>query len=306
VVALQRQAGGSRLGAGYNGTTPVPVKRLSRQSGRVLLVLVTAVIVAAVFVLARTLSPVPVADRSAGSPSAGGPLAGRVNPAPSSAVGALFTRANGQLGQHFCTASVVPSQAGNLVITAAHCVSGVSLSPPGSVVFAPGYSDGRFPAGLWAVTRTFVDASWAARQDPDDDVAFLEVRPLNGQQETAESLRHTAGAERLRFDAPLPARIRAIGYPDGSDRAVSCPTQATAFRPGALDQVRFVCPGFTDGTSGGPFLTDFSPATGIGAIIGVIGGYQQGGDSPSISYSSAFTASIRALYQHVSAVTSRS
>jgi hypothetical protein len=104
----------------------------------------------------------------------------------------------------------------------------------------------------------------------------------------------------------LPARIQAIGYPDGSDRAVSCPTRATAFRPDALDQVRFVCPGFTDGTSGGPFLTDFSRATGIGTIIGVIGGYQQGGDSPSISYSSAFTASIRALYQYVTAVTSRS
>ena len=39
-------------------------------------------------------------------------------------VGALFTTSAGQLGQHFCTASVVDSPAGDLVITAAHCVSG--------------------------------------------------------------------------------------------------------------------------------------------------------------------------------------
>ncbi len=297
MVALPRQ--------NYDGTTNTPVKRLSWQSGSLLLVLVTAVIVAAVFVLAGRLT-VPVADQSAGHQSSADPLSRRENPAPSPAVGALFTRKNGQLGSHFCTASAVASQAGNLVITAAHCVTGVSLSPPGSVVFAPGYSDGQFPHGLWAVTRKFVDARWAAGQDPDDDVAFLEVTPLNGPQETTGSLQHVTGAEQLRFGAALPAQITAIGYPDGSDSAVSCATQATAFRPDGLDQVKFVCPGFTDGTSGGPFLTGFNAATGIGAIIGVIGGYQQGGDSPSISYSSAFTASIMALYQHVSAVTSRS
>jgi V8-like Glu-specific endopeptidase len=282
-----------------DGTIDAEMKKLSWQSASLLLVIGTALIVATVLVLAAALPAAPVADRSAQNQPRTGALAERANAAPSSAVGALFTRQNGHLGQHFCTASAVASRAGNLLITAAHCVTGVNLSPPGSVVFAPGYSDGRFPHGLWAVTRKFVDAQWTARQDPDDDVAFLEVRPLSGSPDPAGSLRHVAGAERIRFDAPLPTPIQAIGYPDGSSQAVSCATRATSFRLDALTQVRFVCPGFTDGTSGGPFLSDFSRATGIGAIIGVIGGYQQGGDSPSISYSSAFTAGIRALYEHV-------
>jgi hypothetical protein len=51
------------------------------------------------------------------------------------AVGALFTASAGQLGRHFCTASVVDSPAGDLLITAAHCVTGTA----GTIDFVPGY-----------------------------------------------------------------------------------------------------------------------------------------------------------------------
>ena len=44
--------------------------------------------------------------------------------------------AGGQLGQHFCTGSVVASPAGDLVITAAHCLAG--QAGRGSVEFVPG------------------------------------------------------------------------------------------------------------------------------------------------------------------------
>lgn len=280
-----------------DGTIDAHMIKLSRRPTSLLLMLGTAVLVAAAFATATNLFSTSAAERSADNQSGTGASAGRVYAAPSPAVGALFTRSGGQLGQHFCTASVVASRTGDLVITAAHCVTGVSFSPRGSIVFAPGYSDGRFPHGLWAVTRKFVDADWTTRQDPDDDVAFLSVTPLKSTKKPAGTLEHIAGAERLRFEARLPLRIHAIGYPDGSDQAVSCPAKATSFRPESLHQVMFACPGFTDGTSGGPFLSDFDKATGIGAIIGVIGGYQQGGDSPSISYSSAFSASIRTLYE---------
>src|SRR6516162_6297864 len=60
------------------------------------------------------------------------------------AVGALFTTSAGKLGRHFCTASVVNSPAGDLVITAAHCVSGTS-----NVAFVPGYDRGATPYGVW-------------------------------------------------------------------------------------------------------------------------------------------------------------
>jgi hypothetical protein len=292
------------------GASLVPVVTVRKPPAWIgpVLVLTTAVLVVAAFALTRSLTAQTVADNSVpsgtGPSGASGALA-RHPAVPSAATGALFTRPDGHLNQHFCTASVVASKHGDVLITAAHCVTGVSLSPAGSIVFAPGYADGRFPSGLWAVTRSFVAAQWSADQNADEDVAFLVVRRLTGPGVPASqvppdtTLQRAVGADRLRFDAPLPTMIRAIGYPDGSGAPVSCVTMAVAFRPGSLDQVKFVCPGFTDGTSGGPFLSDFSHAAGTGAIIGVIGGYQQGGDSPSISYSSAFSAVIKSLYQHV-------
>ena len=243
-------------------------------------------------------------------PTPADPLARHRAPPPAAAsggdpVGALFARNGDQLGPHFCTASVVSSQSGDLLITAAHCVWGVDLRHPGYLLFAPGYANGRFPRGLWVVIRRFTDSRWSASKDPDDDVAFLVVRPVARADELDSpvplqapraTVRSQAGADRLRFGAQLPVPIKAIGYPDGSDQRVSCSTRAVAFDQGSLHQARFACPGFTDGTSGGPMISDFNPAKHTGAVIGVIGGYQQGGDSPSISYSSAFAGNIRALY----------
>ena len=86
------------------------------------------------------------------------------------AVGALFTMSRGKLGQHFCTASVINSPHGDLVVTAAHCMSGMS-----GVAFVPGYDHGAAPYGVWIVTKVYADRSWTSSSDPDDDVAFLQV-----------------------------------------------------------------------------------------------------------------------------------
>jgi hypothetical protein len=261
------------------------------------IVVVTALIAIPVLGVTWTATQRQAADRDAATgggfamalPAARHPEARGAGP-----VGALFYRQHGRLGAHFCTASVVASPAGNLLITAAHCLTGVRLSPGRSPVFAPGYASGRFGGGLWEVTGKFVDRRWEADQDPNDDVAFLSVRRLG--RGLPESVQRAAGAERMRFGTRLPAPIRAIGYPDAVEVPVACSTRAIAFRLGPLNQVMFVCPGFTDGTSGGPMLAGFSSMTRTGAVIGVIGGYQRGGDSPSISYSSAFTGRIRSLY----------
>jgi hypothetical protein len=86
------------------------------------------------------------------------------------AVGALFTMSKGKLGGHFCTASVIGSPHGDLVITAAHCVTGTS-----GVAFVPGYDRGAAPYGIWTVTKIYVDRSWTSSSNADDDVAFLRV-----------------------------------------------------------------------------------------------------------------------------------
>jgi V8-like Glu-specific endopeptidase len=202
------------------------------------------------------------------------------------AVGALFTWSAGKLGRHFCTASVVASPRGDLVVTAAHCVSGTRSS---AMVFAPGYNRGATPYGVWTVTRVYTDKAWKSSADPDDDVAFLQVR----QPGSIVPVEDVTGAEQLKTGTGTRQLVDVIGYPDSADEPIACRNWTS--EPMA-DQLEFDCGGYTDGTSGGPFLADVDTATGQGMVIGVIGGYEQGGDTPEVSYSSVFGTNVAALY----------
>jgi V8-like Glu-specific endopeptidase len=212
------------------------------------------------------------------------------------AVGALFSvTSGGQLGRHFCTASVVDSPGGDLLVTAAHCVQGYSDSAPAGLAFVPAYDNGSAPYGVWTVTRIFVDRAWASAADPDDDVAFLTV----AQSQDGTTLQSVTGGESLGIGRPARGVMRVIGYPESSDRPIVCRNLVTSFSP---TQLQFDCQGFTGGTSGSPFLTDVNPATGTGTVVGVIGGYQQGGDTPDVSYAAALRGDAASLYQQASAV----
>ncbi len=203
------------------------------------------------------------------------------------AVGALFTASGGQLGQHFCTASVIGSPAGDLAVTAAHCVTSTS----GTIAFVPGYDNGATPYGVWDVTKVYVDQAWSSSSNPDDDFAILRI----GQPGSSEPIEDVTGAEQLATGQPAShTPVQVIGYPNSTDQAVTC--QNSISEPMA-DQLEFDCGGYADGTSGGPFLADVNAKTGQGQVIGVIGGYQQGGDTPQVSYSSVLGANAAALYQ---------
>jgi V8-like Glu-specific endopeptidase len=202
------------------------------------------------------------------------------------AVGALFTISGGRLGQHFCTASVVNSAVKDLVITAAHCLQG---KQPGQVAFVPDYHRQQEPYGSWTVTRVFVDAAWANSQNPNDDVAFLVV----SQPGESKPVQELTGGENLATGWGASQLVQVIGYPDARERPITCTARTRAF---GSRQMEFDCGGYTDGTSGGPFLANVHPATGEGAVVGVIGGYQQGGNTPSVSYSARFGRPVRDLY----------
>jgi V8-like Glu-specific endopeptidase len=206
------------------------------------------------------------------------------------AVGALFTSSAGKLGAHFCTASVVHSDRGDLAVTAAHCVAGVQ----GQLLFVPGYANGKEPYGVWPVTAVYTDQAWQSAQDPDDDVAFLRLSDASG----GVPIEDVTGAERLGTNWPEPALVRVIGYPDAADQPISCANWTKSF---SATQLEFDCDNYTDGTSGGPFLANASGASGQWTVIGVIGGYEQGGDSPDVSYAAAFGAAVAALYQRAEA-----
>jgi V8-like Glu-specific endopeptidase len=201
------------------------------------------------------------------------------------AVGALFTVSNGKLGRHFCTASVVGSPHGDLVITAAHCVTGTS-----GIVFVPGYDRGATPYGTWTVTKIYADRSWTSSSDPDDDVAFLRVT----QADSIVPIEDVTGAEALKTGTPARQLVEVIGYPDSDSQPIVCRNWT---REPMSEQLEFDCGGYTDGTSGGPFLAKVNPLTGQGTVIGVIGGYEQGGLTPQVSYSSRLGANVAALYR---------
>jgi hypothetical protein len=104
-----------------------------------------------------TPDPSPTPSPSPSPTPPGGPVADPF--AGTSAVGALFTVAKRGM-RHFCTAAVVHSPKGDLVITAAHCLQGRRLGRKGNVIFVPGYHDGKFPKGRWAVMSEIVDSKW--------------------------------------------------------------------------------------------------------------------------------------------------
>ncbi|MFG2827734.1 trypsin-like serine peptidase [Streptomyces sp. NPDC048434] len=208
--------------------------------------------------------------------------------AASPAIGALFSPDDDGAPVHHCTASVVHAPGGDLVVTAAHCVHDDGFRT--RLVFAPGLHDGIAPYGLWVPTRIHVDPRWISSRDPDHDVAFLRVRRAG---QAGGRIEDVTGAERIRFGAPAGRPALLTGYPEDQDAPVSCRHTVDAQ---SATQLRFVCAGFPNGTSGGPMLTDLDPATGTGSLIGVIGGLDEGGDD-LVSYSSRFGEDVATLYR---------
>ncbi|MFZ3473715.1 trypsin-like serine peptidase [Streptomyces sp. 4.24] len=211
----------------------------------------------------------------------GPPTAGTVPAEP--AVGALFSPGADGDPEHHCSAAVVHSPGGDLIVTAAHCVHQNGFRT--NLAFAPGYHDGTFPYGVWVPTRIDVDPRWSAGHDPDHDVAFVRVRRPGHPGQRLEDV--TGAAWTLRTGTALPVPARLVGYPNTAEQPLGCLTPAVADGPA---QLRLDCPDVPDGTSGGPVLTDGK------ALIGVIGGRDGGGDDQT-SYSSAFGDDVRELYE---------
>ena len=207
-------------------------------------------------------------------------------------VGALFE--HDATGNHFCTASVVDSPGHDLLITAAHCIhGGKGGGYKQDIVFIPGYADGATPYGVWTPSKLFVDQRWVASSDPDLDVGFVVLNPDGGK-----NIQDVLGANQIGFNAGFTNIVRVTGYPASVDAPVTCKNQTSQQ---STYQVKFECGGFFGGTSGSPWITHFDLKSRTGTIVGVIGGYQEGGNTDSISYSAYFDDDIRTLYEQAQA-----
>ncbi|MBV9205833.1 MAG: trypsin-like serine protease [Actinobacteria bacterium] len=203
-------------------------------------------------------------------------------------VGALFEHdAN---GDHFCTASVVASRGQELLITAAHCIHGGKGGGYGQdIVFIPGYRDGQEPYGVWTPAKLVVAPQWTGSSDPDLDVGFVVLKANDGK-----TIQGVLGGNKLGINPGYRNLVQVTGYPDSADAPVTCVNRTSQQSP---SQLRFDCDGFTGGTSGSPWVADFDPRTDTGTIVGVLGGYQEGGDTEGISYSAYLGAEIEQLYR---------
>lgn len=205
----------------------------------------------------------------------------------SSAVGALFVRAVGiTVNNPFCTASIVPSPKGNLLITAGHCLGEV---PVDDMTFAPFYHDGIRPFGTWRVISQVFAPQWIPGGDPDADFAFLTV---NG------NVQKLAGAEQLGLSSPVPASVTVEGYLFAGGMTV-CAQKPVIIYAANQKQLKLNCSGFPNGSSGGPFLKNINKRSGLGTIVGVIGGYQEGGNNSNVEYSSPISSSLMSLYKEM-------
>ncbi|MEU1283693.1 trypsin-like peptidase domain-containing protein [Kitasatospora sp. NPDC005856] len=186
-------------------------------------------------------------------------------------------------GPRACTASVVNSPRRNLLVTAAHCVQSRRIGLLDGLVFTPGYRNGSTPYGTWPVQAITVDPRWAADDDPEYDVAFVTVGPVGGRQ-----VEDAVGGNPIGTGQGFGLSVSVTGYPNESDEPITCAARTSSQ---SATQERFDCGGYTDGTSGSPWVS------GDGAVVGVIGGYQEGGDTPGTSYSVTFDRRVSDLYR---------
>lgn len=223
-----------------------------------------------------------------GPPAAAVPTARSVP--GSRVIGALFF-SNGA-GGHYCTASVVRTPKRNMLLTAAHCLYNQATHAwHRHIVFVPRYSGGHRPYGTWPVWLMVADKRWIQRGDPNLDYAFAAVQVMRGRR-----LADTVGANELQINPGYSRRVLVAGYParenNPADRAVGC--AGRTYRQSHF-QLRFDCHGFFGGTSGSPWLSDYDARAQSGHVMGVIGGYQEGGTEEWRSYSPLFTDAVAQL-----------
>jgi V8-like Glu-specific endopeptidase len=221
-------------------------------------------------------------------PYAGIPAARSV--AGSRVIGALFF--NSGSGGHYCTASVVRTAKRNMLLTAAHCLYNPDTHAwHHNIVFVPRYSAGHRPYGTWPVWLMVADKRWIDHADPDMDVAFAAVQVMRGKR-----IADVVGANQLTINPGYTGRVVVAGYPAKenypADRPVGCAGR-TARQ--SRSQLRFDCHGFYGGTSGSPWLSDYDNRTQTGHVVGVIGGYQEGGSEEWRSYSPVFDTNVAHL-----------
>jgi V8-like Glu-specific endopeptidase len=216
-------------------------------------------------------------------------------------IGKLTYKADGVLDLS-CTATVINGTSATnneeLILTAAHCVEGTTDGIPYTttdLAFSPKWNNGDAPYGTWTSKEVFLNSGWMScgiitcSTNPADDYAIIVLN-----QQSGKGVGDVTGADAWNSGAAdTLSDVTIAGIPSSATDLLTTTTSATAVAESGVSYRTAATPGYTDGTSGGPWLTGFNTTTGLGTLIGDTGGYEQGGPSsgtPSYSdvWNSAF------------------
>jgi hypothetical protein len=198
-------------------------------------------------------------------------VAAQVNPDPR--VGAIFF---GGSDLHACTGSVLHSAAGDLVLTAAHCLAN------GQATFVPGFARQAAPGDVWALDTVYLDPRWLANRDPRADYAIARASRADDA-----SIEAVAGSALSLGSAPAKgSRVNVVAYPAGvGGMPLGCQVSTGISDEGYPE---LPCAGLADGTSGAPWISGST-------VTGLIGGLHGGGCTDNVSFSSPFDQHITDL-----------
>jgi V8-like Glu-specific endopeptidase len=221
--------------------------------------------------------------------------------AVAAAVGKVFFTLGEQ--NYVCSGALVGGKHADVVLTAAHCVTG----GPGkgglrqwatNWMFVPGFANGLLPYGEYTARRFFVSPDWTGPAGGREqyDAAFVQVAPasLDGVAVAAPPPPGLPVQFARSQEAAALGPAYVFGYPaqvpfSGLDLSY-CAGPAAA----SGGSVRTPC-GMTAGDSGGPWLAGLSPATGSGTVVAV-STYKVSGD-PRVLYGAVLGPQARALYE---------
>jgi len=242
---------------------------------------------------------------------AGGPTVGRGTRAAAVAVARPWAGAapvTQRVGKVFftqnslpyvCSGSSVDSGNASVVVTAGHCATEGGHASK-NFVFVPGYGNGKRPFGTWPAQQLFTTPEWSGgNQDGatalNNDVAFAVVTPQGGR-----TLEAAVGSFPISFtDTTSPVTV--FGYPasarDDGETLQYCRGQRFADTAGTTDRGTNCT--MAGGSSGGPWLAGFNPATGTGTVASVVSFSYR--DAPTQLFGPAFGPSVQAAYAKASA-----
>lgn len=130
---------------------------------------------------------------------------------PARVHGSVFLTFPGE-GDFECSGTAVGSLAGNVVLSAGHCVydGGESEQWATNWMFIPGYHNGQSPFGEWVASRVASTPQWVAGGEArfSYDVGGAVMQPIGGTQ-----LEKKVGARGTAFGQPRDQLFRAFGYP---------------------------------------------------------------------------------------------